>query len=220
MPVPQRRAECGEDGARDGVMPEVILRDATAPPPPARRPATLRTASIVPSGATASATRPGARRSMPWLCSELTGSSVVPARRCSQDPATRRTVCALPVRTRASGCIGVEWSSRPGTSCRRWCSVPPSATFSSCRPRQMASTGTPRATASRISGRVMRSRFSSSGVPSAWAGPPYCAGWTLLRLPVRMMPSSRASRASTSAASPLAGSRMGIASTTWSTART
>jgi hypothetical protein len=44
------------------------------------------------------------------------------------------------------------------------------ATFSSWKPRQIASSGTPAATAARISGRVVESRAGSSGVPSAWAG--------------------------------------------------
>ena len=46
---------------------------------------------------------------------------------------------------------------------RLWCSVPPSATFSSWKPRQIASTGTPRATAARISGSVVLSRATLSG---------------------------------------------------------
>jgi hypothetical protein len=45
------------------------------------------------------------------------------------------------------------------------------AMLNSCKPRQIASNGTPAATAPRISGRVTASRFGSSKVPSACAGP-------------------------------------------------
>ena len=78
----------------------------------------------------------------------------------------------LALRTLARGCIGVEWSIRPGKSCSRWCSVPPRATLSSWKPRQIASSGIPSATAARISGRTAASRAGSSGVPSACGGPP------------------------------------------------
>ena len=57
---------------------------------------------------TPSATNPGASSLIPWLCSEFTAISVVPARRCSQPPGVTRIACALPCRTRDDGCIGVE----------------------------------------------------------------------------------------------------------------
>ena len=52
---------------------------------------------------------------------------------------------------------------KPGTSCTAWCRLPPSATLVSCEPRQMANSGTPRASAFGISGSVQASRSGSSG---------------------------------------------------------
>ena len=130
-----------------------------------------RTASIVPSGAVPSRDDPRRQLVMPWLCNELIGNVVAPATRCSQLPGVAVTVCALPVRTRLFGCIGVEWSIRPGRSCKRWCRDPPSATFNSCMPRQIASKGSPARMAARISGNVTLSRAISSGVPSACRRP-------------------------------------------------
>ena len=108
---------------------------------------------------------------MPSLCNEFTVSSVAPAMRCTQLPGTMLTLCALAVRACAFATTGVEWSKRPGRSCRRWCSVPPMATLNSWKPRQMASSGTPAATAARISGMVTPSRSGSSGMPSGCARP-------------------------------------------------
>src|SRR5665213_1947525 len=48
---------------------------------------------------------------------------------------------------------------------------PPSATFNSWMPRQIAITGRSRRTASRISGRVVASRSGSCSVPSRLGGP-------------------------------------------------
>ena len=56
---------------------------------------------------------------------------------------------------------GARWSSAPSRSWISVASVPPSATFISWMPRQMASSGTPRSTARRISGSVVASRSGS-----------------------------------------------------------
>ena len=65
-------------------------------PAPARPAcATTRTASMVPSGAVPSTTSPGASRSTPWLCSEFTAISVVPASPCSQPPGVMRIAVRL-----------------------------------------------------------------------------------------------------------------------------
>jgi len=81
------------------------------------------------------------------VCSEFTTRR--PARRDSGVSRAASTPClsirtAWPaVRTRGMGWSeGVEWSIRPGRSWMRWSRLPPSATFSSCMPRQMASSGT------------------------------------------------------------------------------
>jgi len=65
-----------------------------------------------------------------------------------------------------------RWFIRPGTRCSRPCRLPPIATFISCSPRQIASTGVPRASAVLISGSVVASRAGSSCSPSGGGGPP------------------------------------------------
>ena len=103
-----------------------------------------RTASIVPSGAQASAIRRGAEL-RDALVVEGVHAQRLAAGQLGQGGyrAPRRTACALAVRRRASGWSpGVEWSKRSGRSWMRWSRLPPSATFSSWKPRQIASSGT------------------------------------------------------------------------------
>ena len=71
-----------------------------------------------------------------------------------------------------------RWSSWPTTSGRCWCSVPPRATLSTCRPRQMASNGR-----SLLEGAVAEGYFPScrargeagpsgrAARPRTWPGP-------------------------------------------------
>ena len=76
-------------------------------------------------------------------------------------PGATATSWRIEKRTLWSSLAGARWSLRPGRSCTSPINVPPSATFSSWKPRQMAKRGTPRAIAAAISGKVVASRLRS-----------------------------------------------------------
>ena len=135
------------------------IPDATARRTRSRGAFSTRTASIVPSGARASTTQPGAGLSIAWPVQRVHQDR----RRADDARQLRRTASPdASARTSRSSVPGpARWSARPATSCTCWCSVPPSATFSSWMPRQIASTGMPRAIASGISRSVVASRSRS-----------------------------------------------------------
>ena len=74
------------------------------------------------------------------------------------DPGFRSTSCSTPSRC----------SSRSARSGRCWINVPPNATFSTCRPRQMASVGVPLRTAARA--RAMSNASTSAGTVEVASG--------------------------------------------------
>ena len=82
------------------------------------------------------------------------------ARRAS--PSARRDVVVGERRRASSRC-----SSWPTTSGRCWCSVPPAATFMTCIPRQMPSSGRSRSSARRASASSNASRSSFGGSVAA-----------------------------------------------------
>ncbi len=112
-----------------------------------------RIASIMPStGQRASTTKPGARSLTAWWWTLFTTAAPTPRR---SPPA------ACPSRTRPGGRCGRR-SRRCGARARRGrcvpmscSSVPPKATFISCRPRQMPSTGLPRSAKAASSARLV-----------------------------------------------------------------
>ena len=71
-----------------------------------------------------------------------------------------------------------------------WCSVPPRATLSACAPRQMPSSGIPRASAARASSSSKRSSAGSVGPSRLVGAAPYAAG-SRSGPPDRQTPSSR-----------------------------
>lgn len=173
-------------------------------------PATSRP-STVPSAAHAVATSPSPSRSTAWWWCVGASSQVwsVLAKLSAPD-STRPSDPAVPTRTRCrpNPQSGPECSSFPTTWGRCWCSVPPRTTLSSWIPRQMASSGTPAASAasSRASSQPSRSEF---GAPvSGCARAPYRAGSTSPP-PDTMSPSRSATVAAASAGSPPGGSSTG-----------
>ena len=123
-------------------------------------------------------------------------------------------------RSRANGwSAGVEWSKRSGRSWRRWCRLPPSATFNSWKPRQIASSGTPAAIAARMSGRVVELRAGSSRRALRMGRAGIVVGAHVGTAAGEDQPIRRGRMPGTSA-SPAAGSITGMPSTGPSTART
>src|SRR5271170_3230450 len=84
-------------------------------------------------------------------------------------------------------------------------------------PRQIASTGRPRRTASRINGKVVASRSGSCRISASSGWSPYSLGWTLEGLPVSSRPSRASSTLRMSTWDPIAGISTGrhpVAATT------
>ena len=108
---------------------------------------------------------PAARRSTPCPCSELTAISVGAAQDARQQrrPAPARPCASGRTARRADVRDFRGGPSCPATSCTAWCRLPPSATFISWKPRQIAKIGMPRLSAARISGSVVASRAGSCG---------------------------------------------------------
>src|SRR2546428_5014024 len=89
-----------------------------------------------------------------------------------------------------------------------WCSVPPSATFSTCSPRQIANTGTSSRSARSTSSSSRPSRSAETSVVLGCAASPNREGSTSPP-PVRTSPSSRAQSASRAAEASCGASKMG-----------
>ena len=137
-PACRRAPRTARSAPRDGrrASRRATARRARSAPPASSMP------SIVPSGAHATRARPAPSRSTAWWWNEFTASASPPTTAASREPGRdpRRRGSADAAR------IAWRWStSRPTTSGRCWCSVPPRATFSACAPRQMPSIGIPRA---------------------------------------------------------------------------
>ena len=137
---PPRPARGTARGARGGrrATPRATARPGRARGPSLSRPSTT------PSGAHATACSPWPRRSADWWWNELTSASVTPITRASREAGSIRTECVV-MRPRAAWRCSIEPSVKSPTC---WCSEPPRATLSACTPRQMPSTGIPRASAS------------------------------------------------------------------------
>ena len=101
-------------------------------------------ASTTPSGDHATARIPLPQRSAAWWWNELTWASTTPITRASRELGSIRTRW-VGTRPRAAWRCWIAPSVR---SPRCWCSVPPRATLSAWLPRQIPSTGIPRASAS------------------------------------------------------------------------
>src|SRR5207247_677517 len=97
------------------------------------------------------------------------------------------------------------WTLSPNTSGTCWCSVPPSATFSTCSPRQIANTGTSSRSARSTSSSSRPSRSAETSVVLGCAASPNREGSTSPP-PVRTSPSTRPQSAPRAA-----GSRWGVA---------
>ena len=131
--------------------PRTTGRRATAGPPPG---ATARPAPSDASGTSIASTRssstlqpeatmPSPSASTAWWWCDLVACSVSPHARAANDPGASRTSwSALSNEPSAR-----RWSVWPTSSGRCWISVPPRATFISCIPRQIPSTGRSRSSA-------------------------------------------------------------------------
>jgi hypothetical protein len=164
-------AEGGEDGARHGVLDQ---RHSGCHCVANRKPfaAGIETASIWPSGAPASTRKAvgdaidalGVQRVHLEEASGVTSRADRPLRPSPRERAIhllKRGVLVFAVIA-----CGPRLRARAGSD------VPPNATFSSWKPRQRQSEGTPAAIAALSSGIVVASRFSSCITPSRGAGPP------------------------------------------------
>ena len=159
--LPRRGGLAHERG--DQLRGRVGLRDATARParsgaPGPRSPRAARRACSSPSrpAPPRAARRPGGGGT-----SSRGRSRPRRARPASRPPAGRRG------RRRRRSPATRRWSSWPKSSGRCWISVPPRATFMSCIPRQMPSSGMSRSSARRASATSKSSR--SRRVPAVAA---------------------------------------------------
>ena len=133
-----------------------------------------RNASTSPSGARASTARSGAEPVHALPVQRVHADALLPGE-LAQQPIRARAPRRAPARTARRAAVPCPRGDRrgPATSCTRWCSVPPIATFISWNPRHTPNTGTPVATARGISDSVVASRCGSCSVPGALAGPAY-----------------------------------------------
>ena len=133
---------------------------------------------------------------MPWPCSEFTITSGPPAQVSNKLPGAS-AMGWLGAYCASNGTpLGSRWSIRPCTSCTRWCSVPPSATLISWKPRHTPNSGTPCATQALTSASVSASRAGSSGRLGSSTASSKWVGWTLEGEPVSITPSTKESSSS------------------------
>jgi len=90
-----RASAKAENKALENGLPRALYSGCHCTPTTNRASGKL-TASICPSGATASTRSLGAGQSIPWVCSELTITSVAPARDVRSPPAVKLTRWAGP----------------------------------------------------------------------------------------------------------------------------
>src|SRR2546428_8325037 len=100
------------------------------------------------------------------------------------------------------------WTLSPNTSGTCWCSVPPSATFSTCSPRQIANIGTSSRSARSTSSSSRASRSADTSAVLGCGASPNRDG-SMSPPPVSTRPSSRAQRASRAAADSCGASSTG-----------
>ena len=144
---PPRRARRSRPSARR--PPDATARRAPSGrrAPPSPRPGRRARSSRV-------ATKPSPSRSTAWWWCDLVAWHSSPQARAASDPGASRTSWSAP----SNEPRWRRWSPWPTSSGRCWISVPPRATFMSCIPRQMPSSGRSSSSARRASGISAASR--------------------------------------------------------------
>ena len=116
---------------------------ATAPRAPSARAGSSIASTRSSSTLQPLATSPSPSRSIGLMVVRLVACTSSPQARAASEPGARRTSWSAS----SNEPRGRRWSPWPTSSGRCWISVPPSATFSSCMPRQIPSSGRSRAIA-------------------------------------------------------------------------